>query len=62
MEIHGDILSCAHTYIVHQTNYESTYVRGLAQKVFLKYPYADTSKSRSRTPGKSGTIDIFGDG
>lgn len=60
--ISGDLLDSKEKYIVHQTNCISTgSAGGIARLIFDKYPYADTYKNRIKD-GKTGTIEIFGDG
>jgi len=59
--INDDIFVTGAKYIAHQTNCISNSAAGLAQKVFEKYPYANTYINRVEK-AVPGTIDVFGDG
>jgi O-acetyl-ADP-ribose deacetylase (regulator of RNase III) len=59
--VDGDITASPEKYICHQCNCVTPRAKGLAQKIFAKFPWADTYSGRKEnsTPG---TIEITGNG
>lgn len=61
--INGDLLNATEDYILHQCNCVSIDAKALAEKIFAKYPYANTYRFRSGKGGSlPGTFDILGNG
>lgn len=61
--INDDLLNAKEDYIVHQCNCVSNDAKTLAEKIFKKYPYANSYKNRTTsTRSIPGTIEIFGNG
>lgn len=59
--ISGNLLDAKEKYIAHQCNCLTQHSAGTAKDIFIKYPYADTYKSRVE-PDVLGTIKILGNG
>ena len=57
---HGDIFDNKYPIIAHQCNTKSLYSKGLAEKIFNRYPYANTYTTRFTgiISRKGGTISI----